>query len=49
MERAVLTASSRSRGLQQVRNRDLVTLARVMALQVHSDIQWECKGVLLEA
>lgn len=48
MERAVHTVSSHNKG-PQYRSKDLVTLARVTAHQVHSDIQWGCKDVPLEA
>lgn len=48
MEQAVHTVSSHSRVLLQVHNRGQVTLARAMALQVHSDTLWECKDEPLE-
>lgn len=49
MEQEVHTVNSHSRGHPQVHNRYLVTLGRVMALQLHSDTQWECKDVPQEA
>lgn len=49
MERAAHIVSSHNKDLPQYHSKDLVTLARVTAHQVNSDIQWGCKDVPLEA